>query len=67
MLSTFPVGFNFESSPFELTRELLEVMESNAEGYDSKLASYYKVCRLDRLSPSDARRSCLMVQDELSK
>ena len=44
MLSNSPGGVNFESSPFKLTRELLEVMESNAEGYDSELFSYFKVC-----------------------
>ena len=43
MLSNSPGGVNFESSPFKLTRELLEVMESNAEGYDSELFSYFKV------------------------
>jgi phosphatidylinositol 4-kinase len=34
----------FEASPMKLTRELLEVMDSNSEGNPSDLFDYFKVC-----------------------
>lgn len=43
MLSNSPGGVNFESAPFKLTRELLEVMDSDSEGRPSELFDYYKV------------------------
>lgn len=43
MLSNSPGGVNFEAAPFKLTRELLEVMDSNSEGKASELFDYYKV------------------------
>jgi len=43
MLSNSPGGVNFESAPFKLTRELLEVMESDSEGSASELFDYFKV------------------------
>ncbi|CAG9460413.1 unnamed protein product [Pedinophyceae sp. YPF-701] len=43
MLSNSPGSVNFESSPFKLTREFLEVMDSNAEGRASELFDYFKV------------------------
>ena len=43
MLSNSPGGVNFEAAPFKLTRELLEVMDSNSEGRASELFDYYKV------------------------
>lgn len=43
MLSNSPGGVNFESAPFKLTRELLEVMDSNSEGAASELFDYFKV------------------------
>ncbi|EFN58631.1 hypothetical protein CHLNCDRAFT_34245 [Chlorella variabilis] len=43
MLSNSPGGVNFESAPFKLTRELLEVMESDSEGRASELFDYFKV------------------------
>lgn len=43
MLSNSPGGVNFESAPFKLTRELLEVMDSDPEGLPSELFDYYKV------------------------
>jgi hypothetical protein len=46
MLCTSPGGVNFEAAPFKLTRELLEVMESNSEGSASELFDYFKVRRL---------------------
>ncbi|KAJ9507667.1 hypothetical protein QJQ45_019158 [Haematococcus lacustris] len=36
-------GVNFEAAPFKLTRELLEVMDSNSEGQPSELFDYFKV------------------------
>lgn len=43
MLSNSPGGVNFESAPFKLTRELLEVMESDPEGSASELFDYFKL------------------------
>jgi phosphatidylinositol 4-kinase B len=43
MLSNSPGGVNFESAPFKLTRELLEVMDSDAEGRPSEAFDYFKV------------------------
>ena len=43
MLSTSPGGINFESSPFKLTREYLEVMDSDDAGIASEAFNYYKV------------------------
>lgn len=43
MLSNSPGGVNFESAPFKLTRELLEVMDSDAEGSPSEFFDYFKV------------------------
>ncbi|KAJ7543072.1 hypothetical protein O6H91_09G024200 [Diphasiastrum complanatum] len=43
MLSNSPGGVNFESAPFKLTRELLEVMDSDAEGSSSEFFDYFKV------------------------
>ena len=54
MLSNSPGGVNFEAAPFKLTRELLEVMDSNSEGKASELFDYYKVIILSLIcmSPS---------------
>ena len=43
MLSNSPGGVNFESAPFKLTRELLELMDSDSEGSPSQLFDYFKV------------------------
>ncbi|KAL1196304.1 Phosphatidylinositol 4-kinase beta 2 [Cardamine amara subsp. amara] len=43
MLSNSPGGVNFESAPFKLTREHLEVMDSDAEGIPSEFFDYFKV------------------------
>ncbi|KAJ4951125.1 hypothetical protein NE237_027957 [Protea cynaroides] len=43
LLSNSPGGVNFESAPFKLTRELLEVMDSDAEGVPSEFFDYFKV------------------------
>lgn len=43
MLSNSPGGVNFENAPFKLTRELLEVMDSDAEGTASEPFDYFKV------------------------
>uniref|UniRef100_A0A1D1Z1U7 1-phosphatidylinositol 4-kinase n=2 Tax=Anthurium amnicola TaxID=1678845 RepID=A0A1D1Z1U7_9ARAE len=43
MLSNSPGGVNFESAPFKLTRELLEVMDSDAEGNPSEFFDCFKV------------------------
>eukprot|EP00798_Chlamydomonas_sp_ICE-L_P018982 gene18982-25561_t len=42
LLSNSPGGVNFESAPFKLTRELLEIMDSNSEGKPSELFDYFK-------------------------
>ena len=43
MLSNSPGGVNFEAAPFKLTRELLEIMDSNSEGHASEIFDYFKV------------------------
>lgn len=43
LLSNNPGGVNFESAPFKLTREYLEVMDSNSDGSSSDLFDYFKV------------------------
>ena len=43
MLAHSPGGLNFESAPFKLTRELLEVMDSDADGSPSDAFNYFKV------------------------
>ena len=43
MLSNSPGGVNFEAAPFKLTRELLEVLDSNPEGRASATFDYFKV------------------------
>lgn len=43
MLSNSPGGVNFEAAPFKLTREYLEIMDSNSEGKASDLFDYFKV------------------------
>ncbi|KAL6768298.1 PIK3 [Auxenochlorella protothecoides x Auxenochlorella symbiontica] len=43
MLTNSPGGVNFESVPFKLTRELLEVMDSGPSGQASELFDYFKV------------------------
>lgn len=43
LLSNSPGGVNFESAPFKLTRELLEVMDSDSEGHPSEMFDYFKV------------------------
>ena len=42
MLAYSPGGINFETAPFKLTRELLEVMDSDAEGSASDAFNYFK-------------------------
>lgn len=41
--SNSPGGVNFESAPFKLTRELLEVLDSDSEGRASEPFDYFKV------------------------
>ena len=43
MLSNSPGGVNFESAPFKLTRELLEIMDSDSEGKSSPHFDYFKI------------------------
>lgn len=43
MLSNSPGGVNFEAAPFKLTREMLEVMDSNSDGKPSEMFDYFKV------------------------
>ena len=61
MLSNSPGGVNFEAAPFKLTRELLEIMDSNSEGKPSEMFDYFKV----GCSIIASRRShvCLLFRD----
>ncbi len=43
MLSNSPGGVSFEAAPFKLTRELLQVMDSDSDGRASELFDYFKV------------------------
>jgi phosphatidylinositol 4-kinase len=45
LLSNAPGGgwVRFEASPFKLSREFLEVMDSGSEGQPSELFDYFKV------------------------
>lgn len=59
MLSNSPGSVNFETVPFKLTRELLEVMDSGPDGRSSDIFDYFKVgsCPLSQLDIS-----CLWLQ-----
>ena len=60
MLSTSPGGINFESSPFKLTKEYLELMDSDADGVASEAFNYYKVlCIQGYLACRKTRRTYL--------
>ncbi len=63
MLSNSPGGVNFEAAPFKLTRELLEIMDSNSEGHASEIFDYFKVGLLFLCSalPTCSRLTCLML------
>ena len=43
MLSHSPGGISFEAAPFKLSRELLEVMDTDGDGSPSDAFNYYKV------------------------
>ncbi|CAI5491560.1 unnamed protein product [Closterium sp. Naga37s-1] len=43
MLSNSPGSVNFETAPFKLTREMVEVMDSDADGSPSEAFDYFKV------------------------
>ena len=63
MLSNSPGGVNFEAAPFKLTRELLEIMDSNSEGHASEIFDYFKVRCLPAPSCSGSHRlPCLYRQ-----
>ncbi|BBN15657.1 phosphatidylinositol 4-kinase B [Marchantia polymorpha subsp. ruderalis] len=64
MLSNSPGGVNFESAPFKLTRELLEVMDSDAEGKPSEFFDYFKVLCIQGflLCRKHAERIILLVE-----
>ena len=64
MLSNSPGGVNFEAAPFKLTRELLEIMDSNSEGHASEIFDYFKVdlllCALS-YPPAPASSACFCM------
>jgi len=64
MLSTSPGGINFESSPFKLTKEYLEVMDTDVEGTRSDAFDAYKaLCIQGYLAVREhAERIVLLVQ-----
>ena len=64
MLSTSPGGINFESSPFKLTKEYLEVMDSDVEGSRSDAFDAYKaLCIQGYLAVREhAERIVLLVE-----
>ncbi|KAK9837506.1 hypothetical protein WJX81_007387 [Elliptochloris bilobata] len=64
MLSNSPGGVNFEAAPFKLTRELLEVLDSNPEGRASATFDYFKVLCIQGFLAcrSQADRIMLLVE-----
>ena len=58
MLSNSPGGVNFEAAPFKLTRELLEVLDSNPEGRASATFDYFKARARPPLAPPRAMALC---------
>lgn len=64
MLTNSPGGVNFESAPFKLTREMLEVMDSDPEGTPSELFDYFKVLMIQGFLAArrHSDRLCLLVE-----
>jgi phosphatidylinositol 4-kinase B len=64
MLSNSPGGVNFESAPFKLTREMLEVMDTGPDGTPSELFDYFKVLLIQGLLAvrKHSDRLCLLVE-----
>lgn len=64
MLTNSPGGVNFESAPFKLTREMLEVMDSDSEGTPSELFDYFKVLMIQGFLAArrHSDRLCLLVE-----
>jgi phosphatidylinositol 4-kinase len=64
MLANSPGGLNFESAPFKLTKELLEVMESDADGAPSDAFNYFKVLCIQGFleARKQAERILLLVE-----
>eukprot|EP00894_Picocystis_sp_ML_P005100 jgi/Pico_ML_1/55617/g1281.t2 len=71
MLSNSPGGVNFETAPFKLTREFLEVMDSDAEGKGSDLFDYFKVaamaCRQSDVPRAVSKYHTCTTEDLLDK
>lgn len=66
MLSNSPGGVNFEAAPFKLTRELLEVLDSNAEGRASEMFDYFKVrLVLENLYPGTDALCCAWISTSI--
>lgn len=64
MLSTSPGGINFESAPFKLTKEYLELMDSDIEGKNSDAFDAYKALVIHGFTAvrKHAARIVLLVQ-----
>ena len=64
MFSNSPGGVNFESAPFKLTREMLEVMDSGPDGAPSQHFDYFKVLLIQGLLATrrHSDRLCLLVE-----
>lgn len=64
MLSNSPGGINFESAPFKLTREFLELMDSDPEGTPSDPFNYFKVLMIQGFlaARKHAERIVLLVE-----
>ncbi|KAL9340261.1 hypothetical protein Peur_066480 [Populus x canadensis] len=65
MLSNSPGGVNFESAPFKLTRELLEVMDSDAEGIPSEFFDYFKVLCIQGFLTCRKHAECIILLVEM--
>ncbi|GJP76756.1 hypothetical protein CLOP_g7219 [Closterium sp. NIES-67] len=64
MLSNSPGSVNFETAPFKLTREMVEVMDSDADGSPSEAFDYFKVLCIQGFltSRKHAERILLLVE-----
>jgi len=67
LISNSPGNVSFETAPFKLTREYLEVMGSSADGKPSELFDYFKVLCIQGFLALRKHKDRLMVLVEVMK
>jgi len=67
MISNSPGNMSFETAPFKLTREFLEVMDSTADGKSSEIFDYFKVLCIQGFLALRKHRDRVMVLVEVMK